>query len=152
MDRPVFQPPEGLALWLPLPATDAATRLRLACEHSVKIGFLSLTVPEGFATDGASIPRILQFCFPIKVLLLIHRAGIFHDYAYRTQPDGVSRFEADSIFRVIMAADGVRQPWLVLCYFAVRLFGWRPWRQSSVSIDAARKSLDYDAATEGWQK
>lgn len=144
-----FDPLEGLALWIPLPAEPGKAFLRTAAEHSVRVGFLALTVPAGFYTDAASIPGCVAWMFPSKVLMHVHRAGIFHDYAYRVQV--CSRWQADALFRTIMEADGVGSPWAFLCWAAVRLFGWMPWREHGKRVYESRRELGFDPKTEGNQ-
>jgi len=82
---------------------------------------LTITVPTGFPTDLASVPRLLWPWFPPDGPWLA--AVILHDYLYGLL--GCTRFLADALLRVGMAADGV--PWCqrVLIYYAVRLFARR---------------------------
>lgn len=83
-------------------------------------------IPSGSRTDLASIPRIARvFCNPNGRW---QRAAGHHDDAYRRQT--CTRFQADAMFRTIMAADGV--PWLrsVSMYYAVRFFGWIAWAKN----------------------
>lgn len=79
----------------------------------------TITVPKGFVTDLASIPRL-----PVIYLYLngiADQAGAIHDYAYSTGL--VSRLAADRVLREACLVLGVPawKAWLI--YAAVRLFG-----------------------------
>ena len=86
-----------------------------------------LTVPAGFSSDGASVPRFFwRIVFPpgdTKAL----RAAFLHDWIYRTHPEGWSRAAADNLFRKVLAADGVPRTSAELAYLGVRLFGGGAW-------------------------
>lgn len=87
-----------------------------------------LTIPAGFKSDGASVPRFFwRIVFPpgdAKAL----RAAFAHDYIYRTHPPGWTRKEADRLFLDLLIADGV--PWISAqtAFGGVRLFGGSSWR------------------------
>lgn len=88
-----------------------------------------ITVPAGFETNLASIPR------PFRNIININgrsrRAAVLHDWLYSGQC--VSRQEADNLFLVAMEVDGVN--WLERrsMYLAVRAFGWRYYKQCTES-------------------
>ena len=96
---------------------------------------LSCTIPKGFITDGASIPKILRFILsPTSTLFL---SGIIHDYLYVKQSmpysagyRRVSRKEADKIFYSISTSinNFVFLNWC--CYISLRLFGGKFWGKS----------------------
>ena len=78
-----------------------------------------ITVPRGFKTDFASVPRLpLSYAFFGNVA---HKAAVVHDFLY--QEKLVERKLADDVFYEAMEASGVwawrRWP----MYWAVRLFG-----------------------------
>lgn len=78
-----------------------------------------ITVPDGFVTDFASVPRI-----PIAYTLAgdtAHAAAVVHDYLYGNP--SVKRRVADAVFKEAMAVSGV--PWWrrQLMWSAVRVFG-----------------------------
>lgn len=84
-----------------------------------------VTVPPGFLTDFASVPRL-----PLAYLAAggkANRPAVIHDYLYRTKPTWCSRAQADAVLREAMAADG--QPaWRRFLFWAgVRLFGQIPY-------------------------
>jgi len=90
-----------------------------------------ITVPEGFETDFASVPRI-----PLVYALVgncSHRAAVVHDYLYR---DGaipvVSQKKADKIFREAMYVKGV--PWWRrwIMWAGVRVGGWTAYKKGTL--------------------
>lgn len=82
------------------------------------------TVPEGFVTDGASIP---QFAWGIvgHPLGLYAAAAVLHDWLYRTAP--VCRLRADELLLEAMAVLGVGWIRRRTIYRAVRWFGGWAW-------------------------
>ncbi len=91
----------------------------------LRADYTAITVPAGFITDLASIPRLLHPLIPVNGR---HRAAaIVHDYLYATQT--LTRAECDAVFLEAMEACGVRwtQRWAM--YSAVRAGGWVAWRQ-----------------------
>ena len=77
------------------------------------------TVPKGFVTNFASIPKILWSVYgPIGTAT---KASVIHDYLYSNA--SVSRLKADQIFRDgIVTVDGKKTKANVF-YRAVRTFG-----------------------------
>jgi len=87
----------------------------------------NITVPAGFESDGASVPRFFwRLVFPPGDADAL-RAAILHDYIYREHPAGWTRADADRLFYMILVADGVPKFRALLAYWGVRLFGWRSW-------------------------
>ena len=86
-----------------------------------------ITVPAGFRSDGASVPRFFwRLVFPPGDVHAL--AGAFlHDFVYRTHPTGWTRQEADRVFREVITADGVPPFRACLAWIGVRLFGWKAW-------------------------
>lgn len=80
----------------------------------------TVTVPAGFLTDFASVPKILWNLLPPTGQY--GKAAVVHDYLYRT-PGLVSKEIADATFLEAMGVLGV--PWITrhLLYRAVSLFG-----------------------------
>lgn len=88
-------------------------------------GLMRLTVPAGFETDLASVPRALWSVFPPYGDHL--KAAVVHDYLYRYNT--ISRARCDAIFLAVMARYGV-PAWKRWCmYGAVRLFGGPAYRR-----------------------
>jgi len=79
-----------------------------------------LTVPAGFLSDGASIPRFLWAVVgcPHDTYL---RAAVIHDHLYRSA--ALPREWCDAVFLRALADCGIRLGKRRLMYRAVRLFG-----------------------------
>lgn len=78
-----------------------------------------ITVPRGFLTDFASVPRL-----PLVFWLTgdcAHEAAVIHDWLYATQV--LPRALADQVLREAMLVSGVPAWRCWGMYFAVRLFG-----------------------------
>jgi hypothetical protein len=84
-------------------------------------GRVGVTVPAGFVTDFASVPRPLWPIFPPAGAWC--EAAVVHDYLYSSK--ACSRFLADALFRECMAHCGVPVWRRMLMYYAVRVFGRR---------------------------
>ncbi len=85
-----------------------------------------ITVPEGFVTDLASIPRLfinLPFLDPNG---LSRRPAVLHDYLYAIQID---RAVADSMLFKALRAEGCSYMTAWTFWAAVRSFGWHAYRQ-----------------------
>ena len=87
-----------------------------------------LTVPAGFESDGASVPRFFwRIVFPPGDQKAL-RAAFLHDYIYRTHPAGWSREAADELFRRVLIEDGVSRNSAAMAWWGVRLFGAAAWK------------------------
>lgn len=78
-----------------------------------------LSVPDGFITDFASVPRV-----PVFYLMTANkgnRAAVIHDWLYATGI--VSREYADAIYYHALLADGVNSVVARIMYTGVRLGG-----------------------------
>lgn len=90
-------------------------------ENSSKGITLKITVPVGFETDFASIPRIFWIFLPPTGE---HgKAAVIHDFMYKTI-DSPSRVICDAVFLEMMTY--LKTPWYRKwpIYLAVRMFGW----------------------------
>lgn len=90
----------------------------------------TITVPVGFRTDGASVPRI--FWNLLDPWGPYFPAALVHDYLYSkasTQRGHSSRRQADEIFKEAMFNAGVPWPTRETIYRAVRLFGRRSYKK-----------------------
>jgi len=76
------------------------------------------TVPAGFVTDGASVPRPLWWFLPAWGRY--SRAAVVHDYLCRNKI--VSRAEADRVFFDAMVVCGVNVTVRWLIWGSVRLY------------------------------
>ena len=82
-----------------------------------------VTVPQGFVTDFASVPRL-----PLAFWLCgdtAHKPAVLHDYYYRTvdAPDRPDRETVDDLFLEAMEVDGIGWFRRKAMYRMVRLFG-----------------------------
>lgn len=95
------------------------------------------TVPSGFVTDLASVPRGLWNIFPKSGKY--NRATGLHDGAYNDalidclgNPLIVPKKDADALFLEAMLADGVSETQAKWMYRAVKLFGRK--RRSAAKV------------------
>lgn len=86
---------------------------------------ITYTVPVGFITDGASIPKIFWSWIGSPYTGHYRRAALIHDYLYFTQI--ARRSYADRIFLEAMKYLGVSFWKRRTMWFAVRSWGWIPW-------------------------
>lgn len=92
------------------------------------------TIPKGFKSDLASIPRLLRVlpgfdCYECGV-----RAPVIHDWGY--QKGGqvsdtilLSRKRVDDLLRIFARCDGVGRIRAFIVWAAVRAFGWLAYRR-----------------------
>lgn len=86
-----------------------------------------LTVPAGFESDGASVPRLFwAVVFPRDDRKALFGA-IVHDYIYRTHPPKWERADADEVFLYLLQQGGVSYIRRIRAYIGVRLFGRKAW-------------------------
>ena len=97
---------------------------------------VTLHVPAGFKSDGASVPVNLHWvCDPED---LSEAAWLIHDYLYRYQgaPPNLAtwarytRAQVDALFDSINKRHGVPSRKCRLAYLGVRLGGWTAWRKN----------------------
>lgn len=98
---------------------------------------LHVTVPAGYLTDMASIPRPLWWIVgpptgdgPGKQYGI---AAVMHDYLYTLKSRTVSRSRADAAFLEVMLTTDVGPGWAYLLFAGVRIGGWLPWRKKRLS-------------------
>ena len=85
-----------------------------------------VTVPAGFDTDFASVPRV-----PVAFWLTgdcAKEAAVIHDWLYRRQT--FARSIADAVLFEASACGMPPEPWWrrAIMWIGVRLFGWAAWR------------------------
>lgn len=85
---------------------------------------VAVTVPKGFVTDFASIPRAF-WSFGLSPNGKYSRAAIVHDYLYWTQ--SCSRLEADNILVIAMKESLVPEATRNTIYSGVRIGGGAAW-------------------------
>ncbi len=125
------------------PLTDGR-RWEIMREFEYHVGYKGsskiITVPAGFITDFASVPR--PFWAIIPRWGKHGNAAVIHDYLYWVQTR--SRKESDDIFLEAMTALNVRKITRTVMYWAVRLFGWIAWsgnQRKSIQIKLPPKRL-----------
>lgn len=82
---------------------------------------LTITVPPGYTTDFASVPRA-----PILFLAMGdkgHMAAVIHDWLYTTKPPIMYRLAADNVFREALIASGMPKDEAEAMYLGVRFGG-----------------------------
>ena len=84
-----------------------------------------VTVPKGFVTDLASVPRFLWWIIP--PFGRYTQAGVVHDWL--TWSQFFTRKETDTIFSELMIKYGTYKYKAKLMYRAVRTFGWIAWNR-----------------------
>lgn len=94
-----------------------------------------LTVPSGFVSDGASVPRLWILTLAINAVLSLVRFGrlralrasVLHDHLYATAD--LPRRGADRLFRHLLRHDGIGLLGAWAAWTAVRLGGWAHYRR-----------------------
>ena len=86
----------------------------------------AVTVPKGFVTDFASVPRVFWSLLPPDGIYTY--AAVIHDYMYWQQ--STSRETADEVFKVAMLELRVQQSTVDAIYSAVRTFGSIAWNNN----------------------
>ncbi len=81
-------------------------------------------VPEGFITDGASIPRIFWTLIGPPMGGDYDQSAVLHDYFYNQEL--YTRRRADIEFLLSMRSEGVSWLKRIVMHRAVRTFGWNP--------------------------
>lgn len=90
------------------------------------VEFGRITVPQGFITDDASVPKFLDWIPFLDRQGLSRRPGIAHDALY-----SLGRIKGkdwcDRFLKAACMAEGMK-PWQARAYYqGVHLFGDRPW-------------------------
>ena len=98
----------------------------------------AMRIPAGFSFDLASVPRLVWWLIAPFELSLVAPAA--HDWLYTHQgcvpsgslipPRTFTRRESDQLFRILMQRERVTRWRWIAAYWAVRVFGWWPWRQA----------------------
>jgi len=97
-----------------------------------------LTVPAGFPTDFASIPRGLWNILP--PIGRYDAGAVCHDMLYRDgafAARGIARSIADRVLREAMDVSGVHRFQRRLIYGGVSIGGWMVWRRYRRAVSAA---------------
>lgn len=108
---------------LKLELLDDGLHARLLERYQVYVQGRTITVPPGFVTDFASVPRFFWRILP--PFGRYSPAAVVHDYLYATAL--VTRREADSIFYDLMRLCDVPAWKRSVMAQALRVFGGRAW-------------------------
>lgn len=81
-----------------------------------------ITVPKGYTTDLASVPRLFRFIVPVANAKN-RKAAVVHDYlcdhGYKM---GVAQHETDKVFREALGVCGVGRYRSAALYYPVRVY------------------------------
>ena len=96
-------------------------------DYVYSINGYDIKVFRGFITDGASVPKSLQWLYnPYGKYI---KAAVIHDYLYsKYNNTGINRKLADKIFKYIMKETKVNSSTINKFYRAVRVFGEMSWQ------------------------
>lgn len=121
-------------------------------EYVYEINGYLIRVPKSFITDGASVPKSLQWLYnPFGKYI---KAAVIHDYLYSVYNNtGINRTLADKIFMHIMKETGVSANIRRKFYTAVRAFGETSWKKKLQNegykdraiVDRTREAKEYYA-------
>lgn len=93
-----------------------------------------ITVPKGFLTDLASIPRCLRNLPGLDVNGKSRRPAALHDYLYSAGRALIAdRQTADQLLRESMRAEGVNFIGAWVFYAGVRIGGRGPWKAGALA-------------------
>lgn len=98
---------------------------KLLAEFKYDTSIATITVPAGFVTDFASVPKVLWNLLPPTGPY--GKAAVIHDYLYRSYGFS-SKIVADAIFLEAMKALGVGRCKRNVMYLAVHLFGGHSYK------------------------
>lgn len=97
----------------------------------------AITVPKGFVTDFASVPRI--FWTALRPDGDYAYAAVLHDYLYWEQD--LSREQADKIMKTVMQEFEVGGITTNLIYTAVRVGGQQAWNENKDAKEAGEHRI-----------
>lgn len=103
---------------------DRVWMLKADMHYTIGHSGLTITIPKGFVTDFASVPR--EFWIFIPPIGSYSRAAVVHDWLYWTQ--ACTRVESDNLLFLAMSESDVSAGTRYTIYTAVRsTFGQRAW-------------------------
>ena len=95
----------------------------------------TFTVPRGFVTDGASVPRVMYpICSPVSGPF--GQGALAHDFYYSIDGPDIGRLRADLI---LYAMGRLRGAWISeaqLVKSGVNLFGWMSYKKGRDKMTA----------------
>jgi hypothetical protein len=93
-----------------------------------------ITVPDGFKTDLASIPRAFRNLPFLDPNGASRRPAVVHDWFYATQAK--PKALADDFLRDALQSEGVGAATAAAFYYAVHWFGRSSWRADAAKLVA----------------
>ncbi len=93
-----------------------------------------ITVPEGFVTDFASVPR-LPFIYWFAGDT-VRKAAVIHDWLYRTAAVQVTRAEADAVFAEAIEALGYWKARQWFMWAGVRVGGYWSYAPRAAAVQS----------------
>jgi len=112
-------------------------------------GYL-IRVPKSFITDGASVPKSLQWLYNLFGKYI--KAAVIHHYLYSVYNNtGINRTLADKIFNFIMKETGIDNRTRRKFYMAVKCCGATSWKsklqnegyKDRAIIDRTKEAKEY---------
>jgi len=88
----------------------------------------TITVPAGFITDFASVPRFPSFIFSVFGDIAAEATTV-HDYLYDMTPKILGRKMSDEILREAALASGTPHWKAMGLYLGVRIAGWKFFKE-----------------------
>lgn len=101
---------------------------RLERDWTISVGSRTFVVKRGFVTDGASIPRILTPICGDRFSRPRLYAAIVHDWIYSGRVPGLTRKDADYIYRDILLYLGFGRIRTWAEWSVIRIFGGSRWK------------------------
>ncbi len=105
------------------PFNDRAWMLKDEMHYTIGTSGVTVTIPKGFVTDFASIPRAFWLWIPPTGSY--SRAAVVHDWLYWVQV--CNREQSDKLLLLAMVESEVSVATRFTIYNAVRFFGERAW-------------------------
>lgn len=107
---------------------------QLTADLPVVIEEGQFTIPKGFKSDLASIPRLLRILPGMDCYECGINGPVVHDWGYQhggslSSSITVSRKRTDDLLRTLCRTDGVGRVRAFVVWAAVRGFGWLAWRR-----------------------
>jgi hypothetical protein len=99
------------------------------------------TVPKGYLTDHASVPRLFVRLVP-PVQSAIAEASVLHDWFYNNDSPSVPRDFADKCLKELTIANGGTKALAYTAWTAVRCGGGGLYRKESYSVKIKRSCYD----------
>lgn len=120
----------------PMEADITRVPVKLRAKFDVTFRGDVYSVPAGFETDGASIPRWLwPVCgTPLQAPRVV--AAVVHDFLYGGGDPEATKAEADDLYRDMQIALGIPRWKAYVEWAALRMFGKSHWYQTVKRKDA----------------